>query len=359
MALPTFGGKAMLLAGAALSVGGSVSAPTTAGTLNAVAGTTQAWDPTVPGNVLAWNAAASDKIGAPLTGWAGATAAAIAPGITGGTRLRSVSGGSYAGVGASVAPIEAVPRPRVNGAIAGIGGKPGSGNTDASTTNPSGLWPQLSQDQCWITEAPVTLAAGQPWAIAMAYARPHARMRDGSLNTIWGDATLLGFGSMAAYSAVLTVTSDMPSTASGAGAGVLKCLGTTLKSALYPSYWGTILLVNVPGAGLTAYVDGSSTAAATGIALPVTWPATAATLSALGAASPSNGGQCYLQELSVIGPVASATAISPAQVTAALAALARYRTGKAPTVILTHIGQSNAGILVASGAFPQARALIA
>jgi hypothetical protein len=46
-------------------------------------------------------------------------------------------------------------------------------------------------------------------------------------------------------------------------------------------------------------------------------------------------------------------------VTAALAALGRYRTGKAPTVILTHMGQSNAGNLTASGSFPLSRALIA
>jgi len=184
MALATLGGKALLLAGIPLTYGaGGSSAPTVAGTLATVAGTVQAWDPTVPGNVLAWNAAASDKIGAPLTGWADASAAAIAAAVTGGTRLKSVTQvTSYAGVNAAIAvPTEARPRPRVNGAIAGIGGKPGSGNTDASTTNPSGLWPQLNQDQCWITEAPVTLAASQPWAIALAYARPHVRMRDGSL----------------------------------------------------------------------------------------------------------------------------------------------------------------------------------
>jgi hypothetical protein len=362
MALVTLGGKALLLAGAALTYGaGGSSTPTVAGTLNVVAGTLQAWDPTVPGNVLAWNAAASDKIGAPLTSWADGSAAAIAAGVTDGTRLKSVTQvTSYAGVNAAIAvPTEARARPRVNGAIAALGGKPGSGNTDASTTSPSGLWPQLDPNQCWVTEAPITLAASQPWAIALAYARPHVRMRDGSLNTIWGDATLVGFGTLSAYSALLTVTSDMPATASGAGTSVLKCLGTTLKSGLYPSYWGTALLVNVPGAGITAYVDGSSTPAATGIALPGTWPTTAAPLSALGACSPSNGGQCYLHEMSVIGPVASASTISADQITSALTALARYRTGKAPTVMFTHMGQSNAGNLTASGSLPLARALIA
>jgi hypothetical protein len=120
------------------------------------------------------------------------------------------------------------------------------------------------------------------------------------------------------------------------------------------------LLVNVPGSGVSVYLDGASVRANVNpIPLPVAWPSTPSYLSALGQPAPYAGGQCYLHELSVGGPIGSAPAISDAQITAALAALARYKTGKAPTVMLAYVGQSNMGNVVGSGGLQAARAEIA
>lgn len=325
-------GSAVLTMGGVGGGGGGGGSTVPASALAAVPGTLMAWDATVPMNALAWNTGAALNMGAPISQWAGAQVGGIANSIPAQPRLRSVQGQGYSTVNpAGATAIAAAPRARTNGGVAAIGAAPGS------LGQPGFVWPGLAIQQLWMTESEVSLPATQPWYVALAYARPHV--------CLFGRvARLLTYTQAHPGNELLTLDSVLPATPTAAGASTMRVLGQTVKTGIYPSYWGTALLVHTPGQGIRVYLDNSTTAVnpTAPIALPGGWPATGF-LAALGIPQQDQGAQCYLHELAVGGPVGGATAISQAQIDAVMATFAaRYQTGTAPTILLATVGQSNA-----------------
>ena len=334
MNILSLGGQALKLGTALLQMGGGGGGGSGTSTLGTVPGTLHWFDATVPSAVLS-------PSGTPLTQWAGASVGSLKNQIAGGAAMSSVGvGGSY-----TVSPpaLAGGARARVNKGFAACG------PAELASGRPYTLWPTLDNNHKWALPG-VNLSAASAWWIAIAYTRPNMQQIQSSQTASSGTLSyLLAFNVLG----LLAIDNITRSTVAGADIGTLSVLGTSVRTNAAPRHYSTVLLQNVPGTGISVYLDGNATAAATGISA-ASLGTTTQILYAMGVPGSysSTSAQCYLHEFALGG------ALTAPQRAAVLASLGRYPVGVADVALFSDAGQSNLGFVPAS-AFDAMRRLVA
>jgi len=255
----------------------------------------------------------------PLPGWNNAVAA-VSDG-SGNGRPLAVYHAASGGVAPSATP-------RLNGTLGGIG----RSLLVPPAVPPSGtLLPQLDPDS-GLSLRPANLGASVPWTIYLVWSRPNFLQ-----------------GGLASQIALLTFDGSVivgADATPGANQRLLLFPGlgqTVLTASLERRHTHSLIVRNIPGAGIDVWLD--ATKVASGVSNPLGVDM-AGTLLFLHSGAAGGGAQCWFHEAAIW-----TRALASSDVTTLLSAALRWRRGARTGVQLVVMGQSNAGYSLTDGAW--------
>jgi hypothetical protein len=292
------------LAGTGSSTGGGSNGNFTGPYPSAISGLAGWWDAGATADLL-------DTSGSPVLGWNNAVGS-----------LADKSGAGmplsvYHYSSASSAPMAT---PRLNALLGGVGlNTIVPPNSLPATDQPL---PVMDPDQ-GLLSAPLPIGSGQAWTLYLVWSRPNWR------NSLTSPSCLLS----ANGTPILTVDNT-------GGSGNLTLFPGSasphvLTSSMTRRHTHAIILRNMPGTGIDAWVDGSQLLAAG--ANPMASTLTESLLF-LHASTSGGGAQCWFHEAAAWGH-----ALSSGDISTLIACQGRWKLGVRKGVQLLVVGQSNAG----------------